>query len=48
MKQLFFLIIGVAIVTTSINCSTIRGVGEDLGTVGGWVTNGSDRVKEGK
>ena len=31
----------------SIGCNTIRGIGEDLGTVGGWVVKGSDNVKDG-
>ena len=32
----------------SIGCSTIKGVGQDLSTVGGWVTKGSDNVREGR
>ena len=38
----------VFLMVASIGCSTIRGVGEDLGTIGGWVTKGSDNVREGK
>lgn len=34
------------LMVVSVGCSTIRGVGEDLGTVGGWVTKGSDNVRE--
>jgi len=37
----------VFLMIASIGCSTIRGVGEDLGTIGGWVTKGSDNVREG-
>jgi len=48
MKVIVLLSICLALAVTSISCSTIRGVGEDLGTVGGWVTSGSDHVKEGK
>ena len=29
-----------------VGCSTVKGVGEDLSTVGGWVTKGSDNVRE--
>ncbi len=36
------------LMVASIGCSTIRGVGEDLGTIGGWVTKGSDSIREGK
>jgi len=32
----------------SVACSTIKGVGEDIGAVGGWLTQGSDNVREGK
>ena len=28
-------------------CGTIKGVGEDIGAVGHWLTHGSDNVKEG-
>jgi len=38
----------VFLMVASIGCSTIRGVGEDLGTRGGWVTKGSDNIREGK
>lgn len=37
----------VLLMVGSIGCGTIRGVGEDLGAVGGWVTKGSDNVREG-
>lgn len=44
------LLAGICLVlmVASIGCSTIKGVGEDLSTVGGWVTRGSDNVKEGR
>ncbi len=37
----------VFLMVASIGCGTIKGVGEDLGTIGGWVTKGSDNVREG-
>ena len=30
----------------SIGCNTIKGLGEDVSTVGGWVVKGSDNVQE--
>jgi len=44
------LLAGVCIflMVASIGCSTIKGIGEDLGTIGGWVTSGSDSVREGR
>ena len=29
-----------------VGCNTIRGLGEDVGTVGGWVVKGVDNVQE--
>lgn len=48
MKKLLLAGICLALMFASVACSTIRGIGEDLGTVGGWVTKGSDNVREGK
>jgi predicted small secreted protein len=48
MKRVFLAGVCLVLMAMSVGCSTIRGVGEDLGTVGGWVKTGSDRVKEGK
>jgi len=38
----------VFLMVASIGCSTIKGVGEDIGSVGGWLSKGSDNVREGK
>ena len=27
-------------------CGTIQGIGEDIGTVGSWITNSSEHVEE--
>lgn len=48
MKRALLAGICVFLMIASVGCSTIRGMGEDLGTVGGWVTKGSDNVREGK
>ena len=47
MKKLVLLAACLTFMVTSFGCSTIKGMGEDISTVGGWVTKGSDRVKEG-
>ena len=36
------------LMVASVGCGTIKGVGEDLSTIGGWVTKGSDNVREGR
>jgi len=47
MSRAFLAGICFVLMVVSISCGTIRGVGEDLGAVGGWVTKGSDNVREG-
>ena len=44
-----FVLLGICLMlaVTSMSCSTIRGIGEDIGTIGGWVAKGSDHVREG-
>lgn len=44
------LLAGICLVlmVVSIGCGTIKGLGEDVSTIGGWVTKGSDNVKEGR
>ena len=37
-----------AFILTGISCGTVKGIGEDLSAVGGWVTKSSDSVKEGR
>lgn len=36
------------VMMTGIGCSTVKGVGEDVGAVGGWLKKGSDNVREGR
>ncbi len=48
MKKIGLAVICLMLAIVVTGCSTIRGVGEDLGTIGGWVTKGSDNVREGR
>ena len=47
MKKAILAGICLSLMVVSVACSTIRGVGEDIGAVGGWLTKGSDNVREG-
>ena len=47
MKKVLLLGVCLMFVVTCFGCSTIKGIGEDIGAVGGWVTSGSDKVREG-
>lgn len=48
MKKIILAGICLVLVATGISCGTIKGMGEDISAVGGWVTKSSDNVKEGK
>jgi len=48
MKKLLLAGICLSLMVASVACSTIKGVGEDVAAVGGWLTKGSDNVREGK
>ena len=48
MSRAYLAIICLVLMVTGISCGTIKGMGEDLSAVGGWVTKGSDNVKEGR
>ena len=48
MKKMSLAAVCMVLMFTSISCGTVKGVGEDLTAVGGWVTKGSDNVKEGR
>jgi predicted small secreted protein len=45
-KACLFILCGLLILSVT-GCGTIRGLGEDINTVGGWLMKGSDAVKEG-
>ena len=46
MKRFNLILICAAFALTAAGCGTIRGVGEDVSTVGGWFVKGSDGVKD--
>ncbi|MCK5013995.1 MAG: entericidin EcnA/B family protein [Candidatus Omnitrophica bacterium] len=46
MKKTILAGICLVLAVACIGCNTIKGFGEDLGTVGGWVVKGSDNVQE--
>ncbi len=45
MSKLYFWIILSVVSISLTGCGTIKGVGEDLTTVGGWISQSSDHVK---
>jgi len=34
------------LIISCVGCNTIRGLGEDIGAVGGWMVKGSDKATE--
>lgn len=48
MKKTLLMGICLLLVVTCIGCNTIKGMGEDVSAVGGWMVKGSDNVVEGK
>ncbi len=46
MKKVFLGIIVLTAVISFYGCSTIKGLGEDVSTIGGWIVNGSEHVEE--
>lgn len=45
-KKVVIFIIGGLLMSALAGCGTIAGVGEDLKTMGGWITRGSDSVQK--
>ena len=46
MKKMVLAGICLVLAVVCIGCNTIRGLGEDVSTVGGWVVQGVDNVQE--
>ena len=46
MKKTILTILCLMVAISAIGCSTIKGLGEDVAAVGGWLVRGSDAVKE--
>lgn len=46
MKKLILLVVSVILMAAVTGCGTVKGMGEDLGAVGGWLTKGSQQAQE--
>ena len=46
-KTCLFVLCGLLILAIA-GCSTIKGLGDDISTLGNWLIKGSDAVKEGQ
>jgi len=46
-KACLFVLCGLLILAIA-GCGTIKGMGDDISTLGGWLIRSSDTVKEGK
>lgn len=41
MKKTYLFVVICAITLTMLGCETVKGIGKDVSTVGGWLTRGS-------
>ena len=48
MKKICFYVLCVLLILSIAGCGTIKGMGDDISTLGGWLIKGSDAVKEGE
>lgn len=46
MKRAWLAILCGLLILTAVGCGTVKGVGEDIATVGKWLTRSSDSVKK--
>jgi len=46
MKKFLFMSLCLVVFAAFSGCSTIKGIGEDVSAIGGWIEKGSDNVKE--
>ncbi len=46
MKKAILGLFACAFLISLAGCSTVKGLGEDVSTVGGWITKGSEHVEE--
>lgn len=46
MRKIVLAGICLVLAVVCIGCNTIRGLGKDVSTVGGWVVKGADNVEE--
>ncbi len=47
MRKVLLSVLCVVFIITVSGCGTIKGLGEDISTIGRWLTKGSTSVKEG-
>ena len=47
MSKLGLVVLCTLFVLSAVGCGTMKGIGEDLKTVGGWFTKGSDKATGG-
>ena len=45
MKKTYLFVFSELLLLAVVGCGTIKGMGEDISTVGHWLTRGSDTVK---
>ena len=44
MKRIFLLVLAVLLITTVVGCGTVQGFGDDISTVGRWISGAWDRA----
>ncbi len=47
MKKVYLLILCGFFAISAVGCGTVKGLGEDISSVGGWFSKSSNKVKEG-
>jgi len=45
MKKIYLLVFSGLLLLAMAGCGTIKGIGQDISTVGHWLTRGSDNAK---
>lgn len=45
MKRVCLLVLCGVLILTAVGCGTIKGLGEDISTIGRWLVKGSDTAK---
>lgn len=46
MKRMVLSVVALTMIVSLYGCNTMKGVGNDLSAVGGWITRGSEHVEE--
>ena len=46
MNKIILSVITLVVVVSFYGCSTIKGLGDDVMTVGGWISSGSEHMEE--